>query len=75
VWCFTRPNLWTMHLVRWRDSDPELWWYEEHHTTAKFGESQVWVELPFDTLPEAIDYLIEEIQGIAPIIFWSDPPP
>jgi hypothetical protein len=65
-----------MHLVRWRDLDPEHWWYEEHHTTAKFGESQLWVELPFNTLPEAVDWLIEEIQDVgSPVIYWSDPPP
>ena len=69
IYCFCRENDFVLLVVRWKEEDPALWFFEEHHLNA-VGQSMLWDMEEFNTIDDAVTYLSKEKSDNVKIIYW-----
>ena len=69
IYCFCRENEFVLLIVRWKDDEPDLWYFEEYHMNA-IGHSMLWDMEEFEKIDDAVSYLTKEKSEKSKIIYW-----
>ena len=69
IYCFCRENEFVLLVVRWKWSEPDLWYYEEYHMNG-IGQSMLWDQDEFENIDDAVDHLCNEKSEESRVIYW-----